>query len=141
MRVRLAVAVILSAFQLSAFAQSQTLTGSWALEAPGVTGPNFQLSSQAGTMTLEQKGDAVTGTWKGRMPEPWKLTGSLRGNAFELQTEVRQLPATRDGESTTVARSWIFRGKVNGDKMTGTMMLAGGEGEPPSQPFSAARKK
>lgn len=121
--------------------QSPNLSGSWALEAPATSGENFQLSAQSGTLTLEHTGATVTGTWKGRMPDPWKLTGNVKGNTFELQTEVRGVPATRNGEPTTVQRRWIFRGSVDADKMTGSMQLAGGDGELPAQPFTAARKR
>ena len=121
--------------------QSPDVTGSWALQAPAASGQNFQLGAQSGTLTLEQKGEAVTGTWKGRMPEPWKLTGTLKGNAFEFETETREIPATVDGQPTTVPRHWIFRGTADGDKMTGSMLLAGGDVEFPSQEFSASRKR
>jgi hypothetical protein len=83
----------------------------------------------------------VTGMWKGRMPEPWKLTGRVKGNTFELETEVRNVPATREGEQTSVPRRWVFRGSADGDKITGKMSLAGGEGEEPTQSFSAVRKR
>ena len=143
MNVRLACALICATLNVSAFGatQSPNLSGIWALEAPAVSGPNFQLGAASGTLTLEHKDDAVTGPWKGRMPEPWKLTGSAKGDTFELQTEVRQIPATVNDEPTTVPRSWIFRGTVDGDRMTGTMMLAGGEGDSPGQAFTAARQK
>jgi hypothetical protein len=104
-------------------------------------GTNWELVAISGTLTLEQKGDAVAGTWQGRMPDPWKITGRIEKNSFELQTEVRNLPATKNGEKTTIARSWIFRGSINGDTLSGLFILAGGDGEPPAQPFTAARKK
>lgn len=121
--------------------QSPNISGNWAVDAPATSGPNFQLGAASGALTLEHKGDAVTGTWRGRMPDPWKLTGRVKGNTFELETEVRSIPATRNDEPTTVPRRWIFRGAADGDKMTGSMQLAGGEGEPPSQPFTAVRKR
>ena len=93
----------------------------------------------SGTLTLEQKGEAVTGSWKGRLPDPWPLTGRVQGTTFELQTEVRELPVQRNGEKMTVRRSWIFRGSIEGDKLSGSMSLMGGEGDPPTQPFSAAK--
>jgi hypothetical protein len=124
-----------------AAAQSPNLSGSWALDAPATSGQNFQLGAAAGTLTLEHKGEVVTGTWKGRMPEPWKLTGHVKDHTFELESETRGVPATVDGQQTTVPRHWVFRGSADGDKMTGSMQLAGGDGEPPSQPFSAVRKR
>ena len=73
--------------------------------------------------------------------------GSLEGDrkgakgSLELQTETRDLPATKNGEKTTIRRSWVFRGSVDGDKMSGVFILSGGDGEPPAQPFTAARKQ
>ena len=122
-------------------AQSANLSGTWAVEAPASSGQNFQLGAASGTLTLEQSGDVVTGTWKGRMPQPWKLTAHIKGNTFELETETREIPATQNDEPTTVPRRWIFRGTADGDTMTGTMLLAGGQGDPPSQKFSAARRR
>jgi hypothetical protein len=75
------------------------------------------------------------------MPEPWKLTGRVKGNTFELETELRNVPATRNGEQTSVPRRWVFRGSADGDKITGKMSLAGGEGEEPTHSFSAVRKR
>ena len=135
MKVCLVLALMMAAVQ------SPNLAGSWAVEAPATSGENFQLGAAAGTLTLEHQGDAVTGTWKGRMPEPWKLTGRVKDNTFELESETRDVPATVDGQATTVPRHWIFRGTADGDKMTGSMQLAGGQGEPPSQAFSAVRKR
>lgn len=135
MKVCLVLALMMAAVQ------SPNLSGSWALEAPATSGENFQLGAASGTLTLEQKGDAVTGSWKGRMPEPWKLTGQVKDGTFELQTETRSVPATVNGEPTTVPRHWMFRGTVDGDNMTGSMQLAGGDGDPPSQPFTAVRKR
>ena len=145
MRARLAVALML--FQLPVVsAQSPALTGAWAVEAKAAQvqtdeGVNWNMGPVSGTLTLEQKGDAVTGTWQGALPGPWKVTGKAEKGSFELQTEVRDLPAERDGQKTTVARSWIFRGSVDGDKLSGMLMLSGGERNPPGRPFAGARKK
>ena len=147
MRARLAVGVLLATLQLPVVtAQSPNLGGIWTVEAKAAEvqtgdGKNWRLNALTGTLTLEQKGNAVTGTWEGRMPTPWKVTGKLEKNSFELQTEVRNIPAERDGEKITIARSWIFRGSINGDNLSGMFILAGGEGEPPGQPFTATRKK
>lgn len=143
MKVRFAVALILPTLALSilAAAQSAGLTGTWALEAQAASGENYQLGAISGTLTLADKDGVVTGTWKGRMPEPWKLTGKVKDKTFELETEVRNVPATTNGEQTTVPRRWVFRGSADGDKMTGRMSLKGGEGEEPTQSFSAVRKR
>ena len=146
MPVRLALIVTLLQLPLVAAAQSSTLSGTWALDAAAASGQspnggNWQLNASTGTLTLEQKGEAVTGSWIGRLPDPWTITGTSKGASFELESEVRNLQATKDGEQTTVRRQWIFRGTLSGDTLTGTMSLAGGEGDPPTQPFTAVRKR
>ena len=139
--------LICATFHLPVFAaQSSNLAGTWAVDVKAAQvqtgdGTNWNLVAISGTLTLEQKGDAVTGTWQGRMPDPWKVTGKLEKGSFELQTETRDLPAPRNGEKTTIKRSWIFRGSLDGDKMSGVFILSGGEGEPPAQPFTGARKQ
>ena len=142
MKVRFAVALLPTlALSILAAAQSAGLTGTWALEAQAASGENYQLGAISGTLTLADKDGVVTGTWKGRMPEPWKLTGKVKDKTFELETEVRNVPATTNGEQTTAPRKWVFRGSADGDKMTGKMSLKGGEGEEPTQTFSAVRKR
>ena len=148
MNARLLVALMLAIVPLSMSARTQSidLSGGWTLEAPqteGQTadGSNWVMVALSGTLTLDQKADAVTGSWKGRLPEPWPLTGRLQGATFELQTEVREIPASRNGEKRMLRRRWVFRGTVDGDKMAGSMHLAGEDGESPEQPFTAMRKR
>lgn len=148
MTIRFATALLLATLAGSMLiaAQAANVSGSWNLQAEAAQGvfPNggsWQVGALSGTLTLEQKGDAVTGSWKGRQPEPWALTGRVDGSKFELQTEVRNIPATRNGEQTTVPRRWVFRGTAEGDILSGSMGLAGGDDDPTTQPFSAARKR
>jgi len=127
-------------------AQAANVSGTWTLQADAAEGvfPNggtWKVGALSGTLTLEQKGDVVTGSWKGRQPEPWALTGRIDGSKFDLQTEERQIPATRNGEQTTVARRWFFSGTADGNTLSGSMSLAGGDGEPTAQSFSAARRQ
>jgi hypothetical protein len=145
MRMRIAMAVLLATLYGPAFAQSN-LAGVWAVDVKAAKvqtgdGTNWELVAISGTLTLEQHGDAVTGTWRGRMPDPWKITGRIEKNSFELQTEVRNLPTTKNGEKTTIARSWIVRGSINGNTLSGLFILAGGDGDAPAQPFTAARRQ
>jgi len=149
MRPRLAVALIPAIFVIASglsATQSISLTGVWALEASATetsddNGNTTRLLALSGTLTLEQKADVVSGSWKGRLPTSWALTGRLDGNRFELQTETRDMPIESNGQRQQVPRHWIFRGTIDGKKLTGTMALAGGEGEPPMQPFSAQRQQ
>jgi len=146
MLIRHGLALALTSFFLSALvlAQAPNLSGSWALdaprtEAPNADGENWVLVAVSGTLTLDMKGEAVTGSWKGRAPEPWPLSGSLKESAFELQTEIRDVQTTRNGEPRTLRRRWIFAGTIDGDMLTGSMRLAGEDGESPPQPFTAKR--
>ena len=126
-------------------AQATSFAGRWTVTTEGARGTTddgsqWTLGAMTGALTLAQNGNDITGSWKGQMPAPWALTGQLNDRDFVLQTEWRDIPATRnDGQSTARAR-WIFRGSVSGDTATGTMMLelenAGGDR---SQPFKAKR--
>ena len=110
MRVRVAIAMLWAALQLPlAAAQSANLAGTWALEAAATEsqtsdGERWSLTALSGTLTLEQKGEGVTGSWKGRSPDPWSLTGRAQGTTFELQTEVASCRVLRNGEKGTVRR-------------------------------------
>src|SRR5688500_19684192 len=101
MRVGLCIALVLATRRPAVLGaeQSPALTGTWAVEGAAAEsqtadGGTFSLTALSGTLTLEQKGEAVTGSWKGRLPEPWPLTGRVQGTTFELQSEVREMPAS-----------------------------------------------
>ena len=103
MNARLLVALMLAIVPLSMSARTQSidLSGGWALEAPqtegqAADGSNWLMVALSGTLTLDQKADAVTGSWKGRLPEPWPLTGQLQGATFELQTYFSDAEASDD---------------------------------------------
>ena len=143
MKIRLATVFMLAVFALPILAATKAanVSGRWRLDAIAASGSTWSLGGLSGTLTLEQKGDAVTGSWQGRQPKPWAVTGRVTGTDFEFETEIRDVPATRNGEETTVPRHWIFRGTADGDTLSGSMSLAGGgDGDPPTQPFSAARQ-
>ena len=144
MRPGLAI-VLCAAFLTSAVAQTASLAGPWSVTTEGArgttdSGSNWTLGAITGTLTLTQKDNDITGSWKGQMPAPWALTGHVDGRAFVLQTEWRDIPATRDGVESTARARWIFRGTVSEDTAAGTMTLevenAGGDR---SQPFKAKR--
>ena len=126
-------------------ADAASLAGPWTVTTEGArgtteNGSNWSLGAMTGTLTLTQKDNDITGSWKGQMPAPWALTGQLTDRAFVLETEWRDIPATRDGVESTARARWIFRGTVSGDTATGTMTLelqnAAGDR---SQPFKAKR--
>src|SRR5262245_11607436 len=97
---RLIKALVLAALTLpSALLATQPagIAGSWALQAPETetnddAGNRTVLTAITGTLTLDQKADVVSGSWKGRMPKPWTLTGHVDGKTFELETETRDMP-------------------------------------------------
>jgi hypothetical protein len=134
-----------AALVVSAGAQAPSLDGRWTVTTEGArgtgdNGSNWALGAMTGALTLTQKSNDITGSWKGQMPAPWAVTGQLNDRAFVLQTEWRDIPATRDGVESTARARWTFRGTVSGDNASGTMSLelenAGGDR---SQPFKAKR--
>jgi len=140
------LAIVLSAALLmSPGLQAASVAGPWTVTTEGARGTaddgsSWTLGAITGTLTLAQKDNDITGSWKGQMPAPWALTGQLTDRAFVLQTEWRDIPATRDGQQSTARARWIFRGTVSDDTASGTMSLelenAGGDR---SQPFKAKR--
>jgi hypothetical protein len=146
MRPTLTIALC-AALLTSPRAQAASLAGPWTVTTEGARGTtddgsNWSLGAITGALTLAQKGNDITGSWKGQMPAPWVLTGELNDREFVLQTEWRDVPATRAGVESTARARWIFRGTVSGDTATGTMTLelenAGGDR---SQPFKAKRSQ
>ena len=134
-----------AALLMSPRAQESLLSGPWTVTteaARGTTddGSSWSLGAFTGALTLTQKGNDITGSWKGQMPAPWALTGQLDDHAFVLQTEWRDIPATRDGVQSTARARWVFRGTVSGDTAAGTMTLElqNTSGDR-SQPFKAKR--
>jgi len=145
MRPTLAIALCL-ALSVSAGAQTASVDGRWTVTTEGASGTtddgsNWTLGAITGALTLTQDGGGdIIGSWKGQMPAAWRLTGQLNDRAFVLQTEWREIPATRNGVQATARARWIFRGTVAGDQASGKMALelenAGGDR---SQPFKATR--
>jgi hypothetical protein len=125
--------------------RAENVSGTWSVvadTAEGVfkDGSKWSVIPVSGTLTLEQQGNALTGSWKGRQPEPWPLSGRIDGKTFEFQTAVRSIAAVREGQEITVPKRWIFRGTVDGNNLTGSMSLAGEDAEPTTQPFIGVRQ-
>ena len=145
MRMILAYALCAALLLSSLGAQAPSLAGHWTVTTEGARGTTedgsqWTLGAMTGALTLAQKNKDITGSWKGQMPAPWALTGQLTDRDFVLETEWRDIPATRDGVQSTARARWIFRGTISEDTATGTMRLevesAGGDR---SQPFKAKR--
>lgn len=144
-RRQIASLVLVIAAAALVVAQSPSMTGKWALEAPAASGVNdsggeWNLSAQSGMFTLQQSGTAITGQWQGRMPVPWAVAGELHGERVELQTEFREIPVIIDGEKTTQKRRWTFRGVLSGDTLKGTMSLDSETRRGNEQLFTATRQ-
>ncbi len=88
--------------------QAASVTGSWELTAPGRNGPQMQ------TLTLDQKGDALTGSLKGAQGDPAPLVGTVTGNNITF-TVTRQ---GRNGEQKIE-----YKGTLEGATMKGTVMM------------------
>ena len=147
MKLRLGILLASAVLQLAPLEahRAANLSGKWsvvaeAAEVESTDGTErWTLVAIAGTLQLEQKDSAVTGSWQGRMPAPWSVTGKIDSQTFELQTEDRDMPVETNGERQTVRRHWTFKGTIDGDTLSGSMFLSGGEKTTPSQPFTATR--
>jgi hypothetical protein len=143
MRSLLLVVLSLAAVPTSA-AQSPPLSGAWAVVGEGARGTapdgsNWSLTPISGTLTLEQKGREVSGTWQGQMPEPWMVSGQIDDQSFELRSEWRDVSVGRDGTTSTARARWVFRGVVRRNTATGSMGFELEKGTPRGQPFNATR--
>ncbi len=79
------------------------------------------------TVTFQQEGEKLTGTYKGRLGES-RLEGSLKDNAIKWKVSF-----TIEGQAV----EFVYTGTVDGDTMKGTVQL----GEFGSFDWTAKRKK
>jgi len=127
--------------------QPRTLAGTWTLTAEAITGstPNggsWGRDAIAGTVVIELKNGAVTGTWTGPKGEPWPFMGQVELALFEFTTTPREMPVTLNGRQGTARFRWRFRGENDHDTLRGTMVLdREGEESNRLQPFTATRRK
>jgi hypothetical protein len=83
------------------------VTGTWTMMV------ETQAGSGSPTFTLTQKGEAITGTYKGQLGEA-PVTGTLKGSDLLLEFKV-----DLQGQSLTVT----YTGKVDGNSASGTVQL------------------
>jgi len=147
MRLPILLALLVSTLGASPASQGKTLSGLWTLSAEAASGQNADGSSWSkaafkGALDFEQDGASVKGTWKGPMAS-WPFTGKAEGETFEVRTEERPMSATTNGQPTTVMARWTFRGRVTGDKMSGTLTLASVNDDDTArlQAFTAERRR
>ena len=112
MRMILAYALCAALLLSSLGAQAPSLAGRWTVTTEGARGTTddgsqWTLGAMTGALTLAQKNKDITGSRKGQMPAPWALTGQLTDRDFVLETEWRDIPATRDGVQSTARARWI----------------------------------
>lgn len=97
------------------------VSGAWALDVTTGAG------SGSPTITLEQKGESLTGRYSGQLGDA-PLTGTLKGTAITFQ-----FPVDVQGTSVTV----VYTGTVEKDTMKGTVKL----GDAGDGTFTGTRKK
>jgi len=103
------VTLFIAASTAAVLAQDKVdLTGTWELEVKADSG-------QTGSpiFVLKQEGDKLSGTYKGYFGEA-PVTGTVKGNTFEMTY-------------TMQGRKTIYKGKVEGNKMSGDIDWAGEE--------------
>jgi len=104
------LALMLLVFGVVAQAQqAANVAGNWELTQPGRNGPQTQ------ALTIDQKGDALTGTLKGAQGDPVPLTGTVSGNNITF-TVKRQ---GRNGEVVIEYKGTLDSGTLKGTVMMG----------------------
>ena len=105
---------VLAVIVIGGLAVAQTnVSGNWSFKINNPQGTNEP------TMTLEQEGDAITGTMRrgsGEIP----VAGTISGSGITLSYEIN---APQVGQLTIA-----LIGTVDGSEMTGTMSFSGQEG-------------
>lgn len=145
--IRWSVLLAASCVVIASAAQQRTLAGTWTLKAEAVQGHtpgggSWSRDALTGTLVIELKDTAISGTWTGPKGDPWPFTGRLRLDKFEFTTSVREVPATIDGRQVMVRFQWRFRGENDHDTLRGTMVLdREGEESERLQPFTATRRQ
>jgi hypothetical protein len=102
-----------AALTFSAVAHAADVAGTWKLEV------QTQAGTGTPTLVLLQNGDALTGTYTGRMGES-PLTGTTKDATIEFSLE---LTGPMGGTAKVV-----YTGTVDGDAMSGSMTMNGNPG-------------
>ena len=127
---------------------AQGINGSWITEFERtMRNENGVVSSgdkARAKMTLQQKGDSVTGTWElvsesSRPAAPRQLRGTIAGNKVQLTSEF-DATINIDGARSTRKLTMLYDFTLNGDKLEGTMTNKSGDTDMPARPFSAWRE-
>jgi hypothetical protein len=105
----LTTAFAVMALILMQVACAADVTGTWIMSVQTSAG------SGSPTFTLVQKGESISGTYKGRLGEV-PVTGSMSGNDMTLEFSVET-----QGQSLTIK----YTGKVDGKSVSGDVVLGG----------------
>jgi hypothetical protein len=103
--------LLLAQYSDSNNSQPADIGGSWQLSWQGREG------SQQATVQIQQDGSKLNGTFQGSSGSS-QLTGGVQGNNVSFSVQVQ-------GRRTITLG---FTGRVDGDKMTGTLQPQGGRG-------------
>jgi hypothetical protein len=103
----LAALLVIAAFTAAQFAAAADVTGTWIM--------NVETSAGSGspTFVLVQKGDALSGTYKGQLGEA-QVTGTVKDDDVTIEYKV-------DGQAGSLAVK--YSGKTDGKKMSGKVSL------------------
>src|SRR5262245_47266554 len=109
-------------------------TGTWNVVMPAGSvqrpdGSNASWRETRGTLDPSQKGETLQGTW--RAVDGWTMTGRADAEGrFALESDERDVPATKNGKAETVKGRWTMRGTLKDGVITGTATLVLGDREP-----------
>jgi hypothetical protein len=103
----LAALLVIAAFTAAQVAAAADVTGTWIM--------NVETSAGSGspTFVLVQKGDALSGTYKGQLGEA-QVTGTVKDDDVTIEYKV-------DGQAGSLAVK--YSGKTDGKKMSGKVSL------------------
>src|SRR5688572_15623148 len=108
--------------------QQQPVSGTWSVKGEAASGQNdrggtWNRSAVTGILVIAENDGALTGTWTPTKRPPLKFTGQLKGDAFELEAEPRDVAAEVDGVPSTLRMRWTFVGVSKDGQLQGTMSL------------------
>jgi hypothetical protein len=95
-------------------------------------------------LTLQRKGDSVTGTWEmlnaPGPATPRQLRGTAAGDSVALHAEFNAT-VNINGEESIRKIAVLYKFVLNGDRLEGTITNRSAEMDMPPRPFSAWREK
>lgn len=103
----LAALLAMGAFAIAQVAAAADVTGTWIMAVQTSAG------SGSPTFVLVQKGDALSGSYKGQLGEA-QVTGTVKGDDVTIEYKV-------DGQAGSLAVK--YSGKTDGKTMSGTVSL------------------